>query len=89
MGVPETIGSDAPNLMKDVPNFMKDVPSIPKCIPRLGSTPNHFLMGSKMKSWTNHVQMGVPKTIKSGDNGLWWQERKKNEKRKRWKRGKW
>ena len=25
-GVPKTIGSDVPNLMKDVPNFVKDVP---------------------------------------------------------------
>ena len=27
--------------------------------------PNHFLMSSKMKSWTIHVQMGVPKRIGS------------------------
>ena len=52
----EVIGSD-------VPNFVKDVPRVPKCILRWGSTPNHFLMGSKIKSWTIHVQMGVPKTI--------------------------
>ena len=48
---PKAIGSD-------VPNLMKDVPSIPKCVLRWGSTPNHFIMGSKMKSWTIHVQMG-------------------------------
>ena len=47
----------------DVPNFVKDVPRVPKCVLRWGSTPNHFLMGSKMKSWTIHVQMGVPETI--------------------------
>ena len=29
----------------------------------VGITPNHFLMGFKMKSWTIHVQMGVSKTI--------------------------
>ena len=52
-------------LMKDVPNFVKDVPSVPKCIPRWGSTPNHFLIGSKMKSWTIHVQMGDPEAIGS------------------------
>ena len=52
MGVPEVIGSDVLNLMKDVPNFVKDVPKVPKCIPRWGLAPNHFLMGSKMKSWT-------------------------------------
>ena len=39
--------------------------NIPKCFPRWGSTLNHFLMGSKIKSWTIHVQMGVPKTIES------------------------
>ena len=51
--------------MKDVPNFVKNVPKVPKCVPRWGLTPNHFLMGSKMKSWTIHVQMGVPETIGS------------------------
>ena len=51
--------------MKDVPNFVKDVPSIPKYITRWGSVPNHFLMGSKMKSWTIPVKMGDPKTIGS------------------------
>ena len=65
MGVLEAVGSNVPNLMKDVPNFVKDVASIPKCIPRWGSAPNQFLMGSKMKSWTFHVQMGVPETIGS------------------------
>ena len=65
MGDPETIGSNVPNLIKDVPNFVKNVPSVPKCVLRWGSTPNHFLMNSKMKSWTIHVQMGVPKTIRS------------------------
>ena len=59
------IGSDVPNLMKDVPNFVKDVLSVPKCIPRWGLAPNHFLMGSKMKSWTIHVRMGVSKAIGS------------------------
>ena len=63
MGVPAVIGSDVPNLTKDVPKFGNDVPRVPKCVPRWGSTPNHFLMGSKMKSWTIHVQMGVPKAI--------------------------
>ena len=63
MGVPEAIGSGVPNLMKDVPNFMNDVPRVPKCIPRWGSTLNHFLMGSKMKSCTIHVRMGVPEAI--------------------------
>ena len=62
-GDPETIGSDVPNLMKDVPNFVKDVLSVPKCIPRWGLAPNHFLMGSKMKSCTIHVQMGDSETI--------------------------
>ena len=50
MGDPETIGSNVPNLNKDVLNFVKDVPSIPNCITRWGSGPNHFLIGSKMKS---------------------------------------
>ena len=40
--------NDVPNFMKDVPNFVKDVPSILKCVLRWGSTPNHFLMGSKI-----------------------------------------
>ena len=49
--------------MKDIPNFVKDVPRIPKCILRWRSTPNHFLMGSKMKSCIILVQMGDPKTV--------------------------
>ena len=65
MEVPEAIGSDVPNLMKDVPNFVKDVQRDPKCFPRWESAPNIFLMGSKMKSWTIYVQMGVPKAIGS------------------------
>ena len=51
-GVPESLGSDVPNLMKDVPNFVKDVPNfvkdvprVPKCDPKWGSIPNHFFMG--------------------------------------------
>ena len=63
MGVPKTIGSDIPNLI--ISNFVKDVPTVPKCVPMWGSAPNHFLMGSKMKSWTIHVQMGEPKAIGS------------------------
>ena len=63
MGDSEAIGSDVPNLMKDVSNFLKDVPRVSKCVPMWGFTPNHFLMGSKMKSWTIHVQMGVPKAL--------------------------
>ena len=53
------IGWDVPNLMKnvtnlmnDVPNFVMDVPMVPKCVPKWELAPNHFLMGSKMKSWT-------------------------------------
>ena len=52
MEVPESVGSDVPNLMKDVPNLMKDVPKFVKDVPRIrkwvpkwGSTPNHFVMG--------------------------------------------
>ena len=52
MGVPESLDSDVPNLMKDVSNFVKDVPSfvkdalrVPKCDLKWGSTPNHFVMG--------------------------------------------
>ena len=52
MRVLEAIGLDVSNFIKDVPNFVKDVPRVPKCVPRWGSIPNHFLMGSKMKSWT-------------------------------------
>ena len=55
MGDSKAIGSDVPNLMKDVPNFVKDVPRVPNCVLRWGSTPNHFLMGSKMKSWIIHI----------------------------------
>ena len=44
-GVPESLGSDVPNLMKDVPNFVKNVPRVRKCFPKWGSTPNHFAMG--------------------------------------------
>ena len=49
--------------MKDKPNFGHDVSRVPKCILRWRSTPNHFLIGSKMKSCIIHVQMGDPKTI--------------------------
>ena len=59
-GTHEAIGSDVPNLMKDVLNFMKDVPRVPNFVRRWGSAPYNFLMGSKMKSWTIHVQMGAP-----------------------------
>ena len=65
MGVPKAIGSDVPNFVKDVPDFVKDIPRVLKCIPMSRSTPNHFLMGSKMKSWTIHVQMGVPEAKES------------------------
>ena len=65
MGVSKAIGSDVPNLMKDVPIFLKDVSNVPKCILRWGSSPNHFLTGSKMKLWTIHIQMGVPKAMGS------------------------
>ena len=58
MGVPEAIRSDVPNLMKNVPNFVKDEPRVPNCVLRWGSTLNHFLMSSKMKFCTIHVQMG-------------------------------
>ena len=63
MGFLEAIGSDVPNFMKNVQYFVNNVPTAPKCVPRWGSTPNHFLMGSKMKSGTIHVQMGVPEDI--------------------------
>ena len=65
MGVPKTIGSDIPYLIKNVSNFVQDVPTVPKYVPRWGSAPNHFLMGSKMKSWTIHVQTGEPEAIGS------------------------
>ena len=65
MEVPKAIGSDVPNLMKDEPNFVTDVTRVPKCVPSWGSTPNHFLMGFKMKSWVIHVQMGVLEVIGS------------------------
>ena len=70
MAVPEAIGSDVPNLMKDLPNFVKDVPRVRKCIPRWGSAPNHFLIGSKIKQWTIHVQMGNPEAIGSDVSNL-------------------
>ena len=60
MGVPKVIGSDVPNFVKDVPKFMKNVPGVPKGVPMWGLTPNHFLMGSKMKSWTIHAKIGDP-----------------------------
>ena len=66
----EAIGWDVPNLMKDVPNFVKDVPRVPKCVPKWGSTPNHFLMGFKMKSCTIHIQMGDLETIGSDVQNL-------------------
>ena len=45
MGVPKSLGSDVPNLMKDVPNFVKDVPRVEKCDPKWGSASNHIVMG--------------------------------------------
>ena len=75
MGVLEVLGSNVPNfikdvpnfvkVVKDVPNFVKDVPRVLECILRWGSTSNHFLVDSKMKLWTIHVQMGVPKVLGS------------------------
>ena len=65
MGDPEAIGLDVPNFMRDVSNFVKDVSRVPNCVLRWGLTLNYFLVGSKMKSWTIHVQMGVSKTIGS------------------------
>ena len=65
MGDLKTIELDVPNLMKDAPNFERDVPSVRKCILRWGSTPNHFLMGSKMKSLTIHVHIGDLEAIGS------------------------
>ena len=58
MGVPEKIGSD-------VPNFVKDVSWVPKCFSRCASAPKRFLMGSRIKLWTIHICMGVPKVIRS------------------------
>ena len=57
MGVLKAIETDVPNLMNDVPNFVKDVQRVPNYVLRWGSAPNHFLIGSKMKSWTIYVQM--------------------------------
>ena len=61
----KAIGSDDENIMKDVPNFVNDTLRVPKCITRWGSALNHSLMGSKMKSYTIHVQMGDPEPIGS------------------------
>ena len=58
MRVREAIGSD-------VPNFINDVPRVPKWVLRWASTSNHFFMGSKMKSLTIHIQMGVLEAIGS------------------------
>ena len=58
------IGWNVQNFIKDVPNFVKDVPRVPKCVPRWGSTPNQFLIGSQMKLWTIHFQMGVLEAIR-------------------------
>ena len=63
MVVPKAIGLD-------VPNFVNDVPRVPKCISRWGSAPNNFLMGSKMKSWIIHVQMGILEAIGSNEPNL-------------------
>ena len=63
IGDSKAIKLDVLNLIKDVPIFVKDVPRVPKCVPRWESTPNHFLMGSKMKSWSVHVQMKDLETI--------------------------
>ena len=49
MGVLEALGSDVKNFKNDVPNFVKDVPRVRKCVPKRGLTPNHFVMGFKMK----------------------------------------
>ena len=57
-GVPESLGSDVPNLMKDVPR-------VRKCVLKWGSTPNHFVMGFLKKLWTIHVEMGVSESVGS------------------------
>ena len=49
LDVPNFFFKYVPNFVKDAPNFVKDVPRVLKCVPRWGSTPNHFLMCSKMK----------------------------------------
>ena len=59
------IGTSFTKFGHHLQNFVNDVPRVPKCVPRWGSTPNHFLMGSKMKLCTIHVQIGDPKTIGS------------------------
>ena len=77
MGIPETIRSNVPNLIKDVPNFVKDepnfvkdVPRVPKCVLRWESGLSHFLMGCKMKPWTIHgtsfTKFGASDPIASG-----------------------
>ena len=52
MGVPESVGSDVPNLMKDVPNLMKDVPNFfegctkgPKMCYEVGIRPKSLFYG--------------------------------------------
>ena len=50
--------------------MVNNVPRVPKCVPKWGSPLNLFLMGSKMKSWTIHIQMGVPKVIGSDAQNL-------------------
>ena len=64
-GDPKAIGSDDENIMKDVPNFVNDTLRVPNCITRWGSALNHSLMGSKMKSYTIHVQIGDLEAIGS------------------------
>ena len=54
----------------DVPNFVNDVPRVPKCVSMWELTPNNFLMGSKMKSCTIHVQIGDSETIGSDEPNL-------------------
>ena len=59
--VPESLGSNVPNLMKDVPNFVNDIPNFIKDVPNFvndvpkgskfvlkwGTTPNHIVRLSK------------------------------------------
>ena len=56
MGVPESLDSDVPNLMKNVPR-------VRKCVPKWGSTANHFLMGFYKILWSIHIEMGVQESV--------------------------
>ena len=62
--VPESLGSDVPNLMKDVPNFVKDVPRVRKCICEVEINPQSLCYGFLNEIMTHPCSNGGPRSTR-------------------------